>query len=63
MFIRNWVLDLNTGHQYPSFDKDDDCVGHEYWTRSGDIVFDNRRKAMTEQSVPTKPKSMREKSK
>lgn len=41
---RIWVLDLNTGRPIPVFRQGpDDCVGHEYWTRSGDIVFDNRR--------------------
>lgn len=41
---RIWMLDMATGDFWPIFRQNsDDCVGHEFWTRNGDIVFDNRR--------------------
>lgn len=41
---RIWVLDMNTGDVVPCFRQgEDDCVGHEIWTKDGNIMFDNRR--------------------
>ena len=41
---RIWLLDLITRSTKPCFrQKEDDCVGHEFWTRDGLIFFDNRR--------------------
>jgi len=41
---RIWILDMNTGVVIPCFRQtEDDCVGHEIWTRDGNIMFDNRR--------------------
>lgn len=41
---RIWMLDVYTGDFWPVFRQNgNDCVGHEFWTRNGDIVFDNRR--------------------
>ncbi len=42
---RIWLLDLVQRSVKPCFRQDeDDCVGHEFWTRDGLIFFDNRRK-------------------
>ncbi|TBL76596.1 oligogalacturonate lyase family protein [Paenibacillus thalictri] len=42
---RIWLLDLSTGKVKPCFRQaEDDSVGHEFWTRDGNIFFDNRRK-------------------
>ncbi len=41
---RIWLLDLVSRNVKPCFrQKEDDCVGHEFWTRDGLIFFDNRR--------------------
>lgn len=41
---RIWIIDMESGEVHPCFRQgEDDCVGHEFWTQSGDIVFDNRR--------------------
>jgi oligogalacturonide lyase len=41
---RIWLLDLISRSVKPCFrQKEDDCVGHEFWTRDGLIFFDNRR--------------------
>ena len=41
---RIWLINMSTGEVWPCFrQQEDDCVGHEFWTRSGDIIFDNRR--------------------
>lgn len=41
---RIWIINMKTGEVWPCFRQvEDDCVGHEFWTRSGDIIFDNRR--------------------
>ena len=41
---RIWLLNVQTGKAIPCFRQGpDDCVGHEFWTRDGNIVFDNRR--------------------
>lgn len=41
---RIWILNIETGKAIPCFRQGpDDCVGHEFWTRDGNIVFDNRR--------------------
>ena len=41
---RIWLIDMETGEVWPCFRQGpDDCVGHEFWLRNGDIVFDNRR--------------------
>lgn len=42
---RIWLLEISTGKVRPCFrQEEDDCVGHEFWTRDGLIFFDNRRK-------------------
>lgn len=42
---RIWILDLITRTVKACFRQgEDDCVGHEFWTRDGLIFFDNRRK-------------------
>jgi oligogalacturonide lyase len=42
---RIWLLELSSGKVKPCFRQaEDDCVGHEFWTRDGMIFFDNRRK-------------------
>lgn len=42
---RIWILDLVSRSVIPCFRQgEDDCVGHEFWTRDGRIFFDNRRK-------------------
>lgn len=41
---RIWMIDMDNGKVWPCFRQGaDDCVGHEFWLRNGDIVFDNRR--------------------
>lgn len=40
---RIWILNMENGDVVPCFRQGaDDCVGHEFWTRDGLIVFDNR---------------------
>jgi oligogalacturonide lyase len=40
---RIWIIDLIARTVKPCFrQKEDDCVGHEFWTRDGLIFFDNR---------------------
>jgi oligogalacturonide lyase len=40
---RIWLLDAITGEITPCYRQGaNDCVGHEFWTRSGNIFFDNR---------------------
>ncbi|TVY07069.1 oligogalacturonate lyase family protein [Paenibacillus cremeus] len=42
---RMWLLDTVARSVIPCFrQQEDDCVGHEFWTRDGLIFFDNRRK-------------------
>jgi oligogalacturonide lyase len=42
---RMWILDAVSRSATPCFrQEEDDCVGHEFWTREGNIFFDNRRK-------------------
>lgn len=42
---RIWFLDIVSRSVVPCFRQgEDDCVGHEFWTRDGLIFFDNRRK-------------------
>lgn len=42
---RIWLLDTVSRSVKPCFRQgEDDCVGHEFWTRDGLIFFDNRRK-------------------
>ena len=43
---RIWLLNTVTREVWPCFrqTEEDDCVGHEFWTRDGYIFFDNRRK-------------------
>jgi oligogalacturonide lyase len=41
---RIWLLDIVARSAKPCFrQKQDDCVGHEFWTNQGLIFFDNRR--------------------
>lgn len=41
---RIWILNLLTRSVTPCFRQaQDDCIGHEFWTRDGLIFFDNRR--------------------
>jgi oligogalacturonide lyase len=41
---RIWLIDLISRTVKPCFrQKEDDCIGHEFWTRDGLIFFDNRR--------------------
>lgn len=41
---RIWVINMKSGEVWPCFRQgEDDCVGHEFWSRNGDIIFDNRR--------------------
>ncbi len=41
---RIWLVNMRNGDVWPCFRQGaDDCVGHEFWLRNGDIVFDNRR--------------------
>ena len=41
---RIWIINMKSGEVWPCFrQKEDDCVGHEFWTRNGDVIFDNRR--------------------
>jgi len=41
---RIWLLNMETSEVIPCFRQgEDDCVGHEFWTRDGSILFDNRR--------------------
>ena len=41
---RIWLINMTTGRVWPCFrQQEDDCVGHEFWTAGGDIIFDNRR--------------------
>jgi oligogalacturonide lyase len=41
---RIWLINMKTAEVWPCFRQgEDDCVGHEFWTRDGDIIFDNRR--------------------
>ncbi|MCR8632165.1 oligogalacturonate lyase family protein [Paenibacillus radicis (ex Xue et al. 2023)] len=42
---RMWLLDTVSRSVTPCFRQgEDDCVGHEFWTRDGMIFFDNRKK-------------------
>jgi oligogalacturonide lyase len=42
---RMWLLDIPSRSVKPCFRQgEDDCVGHEFWTRDGMIFFDNRRR-------------------
>lgn len=42
---RVWLLNVATGEAVPCFRQGaEDCVGHEYWTRDGQVFIDNRRK-------------------
>lgn len=42
---RIWLLDIVDRSVVPCFRQEqDDSVGHEFWTRDGQIFFDNRRK-------------------
>lgn len=42
---RIWIVNMDTGFVRPCFRQEqDDSVGHEFWTRDGMIVFDNRRR-------------------
>ncbi len=42
---RIWILDMMQRTVKPCFRQgEDDCVGHEFWTRDGLIFFDNRRR-------------------
>lgn len=43
---RIWLFNTATRKVWPCFrqTEEDDCVGHEFWTRDGYIFFDNRRK-------------------
>ncbi|MDR2542197.1 MAG: oligogalacturonate lyase family protein [Treponema sp.] len=41
---RIWIIDLLSRTVTPCFrQKQDDCIGHEFWTQDGLIFFDNRR--------------------
>lgn len=41
---RIWILNMETSEVIPCFRQgEDDCVGHEFWTRDGNVLFDNRR--------------------
>ena len=41
---RIWVINMETGDFRPCFrQSEEDCVGHEFWSEGGDIIFDNRR--------------------
>lgn len=41
---RIWLVNMKNGTVWPCFRQgEEDCVGHEFWTSDGDIVFDNRR--------------------
>ena len=41
---RIWLINMKTGDFWPCFRQtEDDCVGHEFWSQKGDIIFDNRR--------------------
>lgn len=41
---RIWLLDLVSRSVKPCFrQKEEDCIGHEFWTQDGLIFFDNRR--------------------
>lgn len=41
---RIWLINIDTGVIWPCFRQgEDDCVGHEFWTSNGLILFDNRR--------------------
>ena len=40
---RIWLINMDNGDVWPCFRQgEDDCVGHEFWTGDGMIVFDNR---------------------
>lgn len=42
---RIWLLDIVSRSVQPCVrQEEDDCIGHEFWTRDGLIFFDNRRK-------------------
>ncbi len=42
---RIWLIEIESGAVRPCFrQQEDDCVGHEFWTRDGYVLFDNRRK-------------------
>lgn len=42
---RIWLIAMTDGRVWPCFrQQEDDSVGHEFWTRDGRILFDNRRK-------------------
>lgn len=42
---RIWLINMDSGAVWPCFrQREDDCVGHEFWTVDGRIVFDNRGK-------------------
>ena len=41
---RIWIINMETGEVWPCFRQGEtDCVGHEFWSEQGDLVFDNRR--------------------
>lgn len=41
---RIWLIQMETREIWPCFRQtEEDCVGHEFWTRGGNIIFDNRR--------------------
>lgn len=41
---RIWLMNLRSREVFPCFRQgEDDCVGHEFWTRDGLIFFDNRQ--------------------
>lgn len=41
---RIWMIHMDTGEVWPCFrQKEGDCVGHEFWSEGGDVIFDNRR--------------------
>jgi len=41
---RIWIIDFMSRTVIPCFRQEqDDCVGHEFWTRDGLVFFDNRR--------------------
>ena len=40
---RIWLINMDSGDVWPCFRQgEEDCVGHEFWTKDGMIVFDNR---------------------
>ena len=52
---RIWILNLITRTAEPCFrQKEEDSVGHEFWTRDGLICFDNRGKSLHAQKESEK---------